>query len=71
MTEYISYKQALQAMIDGNYIKHVYFSANENLYYENGIIKDEKNYNMGRSHQKFWKINMAKLPENGWYIDNN
>ncbi len=70
MREYMSYNQALQAMINGNYIKHDYFSDDEYIYFENGIIKDEKDYNMGRPHQEFWKINMAKLPENGWYIDN-
>ncbi|MCK6650557.1 MAG: hypothetical protein L6Q66_12940 [Bacteroidia bacterium] len=59
-------EQAKSALTQGAYIKHQYFTDSEYLYFEQGVLKDEKGYYL--DWKDFWGHKDNECFDRGWYI---
>lgn len=64
-------EDALQAMIDGNIIRHRYFGDDEYIYMKGQFIFTEEGYNMWSVHDEFWQSRKGGAWEDGWEICGN
>jgi len=59
-------EQAKSALTQGAYIKHKYFTDSEYLYFEQGLLKDEKGYHL--DWKDFWRHKDNECFDRDWYI---
>lgn len=60
--------EALQAMIDGEKVTHLYFTDEEFIYMKGQDIWSEDGYNFGTVHDEFWWGKQMSTFDDGWSI---